>query len=201
MSKAALDFLQSKFGDAVIETHSQCGDDTAVVRPDRWLEACSALRTEPSMAFDMLVDLCAVDYPERSPRFEVVLHLYSIANGHRIRLKSRVGNEDGDGAELDSVTSIWAGANWFERETFDMYGVLFSNHPDLRRLLTDYGFEGYPLRKDFPMTGHVEVRYDEAQKRVVYEPVKLVQEFRKFDFMSPWEGAQYVLPGDEKAKT
>jgi NADH-quinone oxidoreductase subunit C len=150
MSKAALDFLQSKFGDAVIETHSQCGDDTAVVRPDRWLEACSALRTEPSMAFDMLVDLCAVDYPERSPRFEVVLHLYSIANGHRIRLKSRVGNEDGDGAELDSVTSIWAGANWFERETFDMVGIKFRGHPDLRRILMYPEFEGHPLRKDYP---------------------------------------------------
>jgi NADH-quinone oxidoreductase subunit C len=148
MSKAALDFLQSKFGDAVIETHSQCGDDTAVVRPDRWLEACSALRTEPSMAFDMLVDLCAVDYPERSPRFEVVLHLYSIA--HRIRLKSRVGNEDGDGAELDSVTSIWAGANWFERETFDMVGIKFRGHPDLRRILMYPEFEGHPLRKDYP---------------------------------------------------
>ena len=150
MSKAALDFLQSKFGDAVIETHSQCGDDTAVVRPDRWLEACSALRTEPSMAFDMLVDLCAVDYPERSPRFEVVLHLYSIANGHRIRLKSRVGNEDGDGAELDSVTSIWAGANWFERETFDMVGIKFRGLPDLRRILMYPEFEGHPLRKDYP---------------------------------------------------
>ena len=150
MSKAVLDFLQSKFGDAILETHSQCGDDTVVLRPDRWKAACQALREDPSMAFDMLVDLCAVDYPERSPRFEVVLHLYSIGKGHRVRLKSRVGDEEGEGAEIDSVTGVWIGADWFERETWDMMGIKFRGHPDLRRILMYPEFEGHPLRKDYP---------------------------------------------------
>ena len=150
MSKAVLDFLQTHFGDAVLETHSQCGDDTAVIRPDRWKQVCGTLREDPSMAFDMLIDLCGVDYPDRTPRFEVVLHLYSVSKGHRIRLKSRVGDADGNGAEIESVMGVWVGADWFERETFDMMGVKFKGHADLRRILMYPEFEGHPLRKDYP---------------------------------------------------
>jgi NADH-quinone oxidoreductase subunit C len=135
-----------------------------------------------------------VDYPERPKRFDVVYHLLSMYQNHRIRLRVATREED----MVPSITEIFPSANWFEREVFDMYGILFSGHPDLRRILTDYGFRGHPLRKDFPTTGYTEVRYDEVQKRVVYEPVKLVQEYRQFDFMSPWEGADYILPGDEK---
>jgi len=153
------------------------------------------LRDDPKCSFTILVDLCGVDYPNRSPRFDVVYHLLSISENARIRVKIAVDSE----MPVPSVTPVFRVADWFEREAFDMYGILFSGHPDLRRILTDYGFTGFPLRKDFPLTGYVEVRYDDEQKRVVYEPVKLVQEFRDFDFMSPWEGAKYILPGDEKA--
>ena len=142
-----------------------------------------------------MIDLTAVDYPQRSQRFDVVYHLLSMHNNSRIRVKAQLGESE----TIPTITDIFPCADWFEREAFDMYGVVFSGHPDLRRILTDYGFEGYPLRKDFPLTGYVEVRYDDEQKRVVYEPVKLVQEYRNFDYLSPWEGAQYVLPGDEKA--
>ncbi|MEL7487620.1 MAG: NADH-quinone oxidoreductase subunit C, partial [Pseudomonadota bacterium] len=141
-------------------------------------------------------DLCGVDYPERGQRFDVVYHLLSMHNNTRIRVKVVVGEEE----TVPSVIDVYPCANWFERETFDMYGIVFTGHPDLRRLLTDYGFEGYPLRKDFPLTGYQEVRYDDQEKRVVYEPVSLVQEYRNFDYLSPWEGAQYALPGDEKAE-
>lgn len=150
MSKLVLDRLTAKFGDAVLETHSDFGDDTAVVRADRWLEVCRWLRTDPAMSFDMLVDLCGVDYPERTPRFEVVLHLYSIEKAHRVRMKARVGDEDGNGAELESVTALWSGANWFEREVYDMSGVTFRGHPDLRRILMYPEFVGHPLLKDYP---------------------------------------------------
>ena len=142
-----------------------------------------------------MIDLCGVDYPERALRFDVVYHLLSMTKNQRIRVKVQAGEE----TQVPSLTELFEAASWFEREAFDMYGILFSGHPDLRRLLTDYGFDGYPLRKDFPLTGHVEVRYDDDQKKVVYEPVTLVQEFRDFDFESPWEGARGVLPGDEKA--
>lgn len=142
-----------------------------------------------------MVDVCGVDYPGRADRFDVVYHLLSPKQNLRIRVKL----ETDERSPVPSVTDIWPGADWFEREAYDMYGILFSGHPDLRRLLTDYGFEGYPLRKDFPLTGYVEVRYDDELKRVVYEPVRLNQEFRNFDFLSPWEGTHYVLPGDEKA--
>ena len=145
--------------------------------------------------FKILVDLCGVDWPERAKRFDVVYHLLSLTKNVRIRVKAQVG----EGESISSIISLYPAAGWFERETFDMYGVAFAEHPDMRRILTDYGFSGYPLRKDFPLTGYVELRYDDELKRVVYQPVQLVQEFRDFDFMSPWEGAPHILPGDEKA--
>ena len=150
MSERVLTVLKEKFGDAIVETHSMFGDDTAVVAPALWKEVCTFLREDPQMSFDMFVDLCGVDYPERDPRFEVVLHLYSIARRHRIRVKARVGDAEGEGAELDSITDVWPGANWFERETYDLMGVSFKGHPDLRRILMYPEFEGYPLRKDYP---------------------------------------------------
>jgi len=159
------------------------------------VELMRLLRDDPALRFNQLIDLCGVDYPERAQRFEVVYHLLSYVKNVRLRVKLRT-DED---TAVPSITPVHPCANWFEREAFDMYGVFFSDHPDLRRILTDYGFHGHPLRKDFPMTGYVEVRWDEELKRVVYEPVKLVQEYRAFDFMSPWEGAKYVLPGYEKA--
>ena len=152
------------------------------------------LKTDGSCRFSTLVDITAVDHPERPKRFDVVYHFLSMYQNQRIRLRVAVREED----MVPSITGIHKCADWFEREVFDMFGILFSGHPDLRRILTDYGFRGHPLRKDFPTTGYTEVRYDEVQKRVVYEPVNLVQEYRQFDFMSPWEGAEYVLPGDEK---
>jgi NADH-quinone oxidoreductase subunit C len=153
------------------------------------------LRDDPHCAFAVLIDICGVDWPQRAKRFDVVYHLLSLTQNMRIRLKV----ETDEDTPVASAVSLFPAANWFEREAFDMYGITFADHPDLRRLLTDYGFSGYPLRKDFPLTGYVEVRYDEEVKRVVYQPVELVQEFRDFDFMSPWEGARYVLPGDEKS--
>ena len=150
MSKVVLERLTAKFKDAVLETHSDFGDDTAVVRAEQWQEICRWLRTDPAMSFDMLVDLCGVDYPDRTPRIEVVLHLYSIEKRHRVRLKARVGDSEGVGAEIDSISTIWSGANWFERETWDMMGVKFRGHPDLRRILMYPEFEGHPLRKDYP---------------------------------------------------
>jgi NADH-quinone oxidoreductase subunit C len=154
------------------------------------------LRDEPRLQFVNLIDLCGVDWPERPERFDVVYHLLSPAHNTRIRVKVRTDEE----TPVPSITEVFPAADWFEREAYDLYGILFTGHPDLRRILTDYGFDGYPLRKDFPLTGFVEVRYDDEQKRVVYEPVRLPQEFRNFDFLSPWEGTDYVLPGDEKAK-
>jgi len=154
------------------------------------------LRDDARMLFKQLVDLCGVDYPDRIERFEVVYNLLSLKLNRRIRVK--VATDENQ--PVPSVTGVFSSANWYERETWDLFGVYFSDHPDLRRLLTDYGFEGHPLRKDFPLTGYVEVRYDADQKRVVYEPVKLKQEFRSFDFLSPWEGMTQLLPGDEKAK-
>jgi NADH-quinone oxidoreductase subunit C len=153
------------------------------------------LRDDPRLLFKQLVDLCGADYPERPERFEVVYNLLSLKHNRRIRVKISTDENE----PVPSVTGVFSSANWYERETWDLYGVYFSDHPDLRRLLTDYGFEGHPLRKDFPLTGYVELRYDQDQKRVVYEPVKLKQEFRSFDFLSPWEGMTHVLPGDEKA--
>jgi NADH-quinone oxidoreductase subunit C len=155
------------------------------------------LRDDPNCLFVNLVDITAVDWPSRERRFDVVYHLLSPKHNQRIRIKA----ETDESAPVPSVIEIFPAADWFERETFDLYGIVFTGHPDMRRILTDYGFEGHPLRKDFPLTGFVEVRYDDELKRVVYSPVRLVQEFRNFDFLSPWEGTEYVLPGDEKAKS
>ena len=155
------------------------------------------LRDDPECRFVCFIDICGADYPAREKRFDVVYHLLSPYKNQRIRVKIQA-DED---TQVPSAIPVFPAANWYERETFDLYGVLFSGHPDLRRILTDYGFSGHPLRKDFPLTGHVEVRYDDEAKRVVYEPVKLVQEFRSFDYLSPWEGTTYILPGDEKAKS
>jgi NADH-quinone oxidoreductase subunit C len=154
------------------------------------------LRDDARFGFVNLTDICGVDWPSREKRFDVVYHLLSPRQNARVRVKIMTDET----SPVPSVTSVFAGADWFEREVYDLYGVLFTDHPDLRRILTDYGFDGHPLRKDFPLTGFVEIRYDDEQKRVVYEPVRLAQAFRDFDFLSPWEGTEYQLPGDEKAK-
>lgn len=171
------------------------GELSLLARRDGIAKVLAFLRDDGSCQFQMLMDVCGVDYPERPERFEVVYHLVSLKLNQRVRVRVRTD----EATPVPSVIDVFSAAGWFERETWDMYGVAFSGHPDLRRLLTDYGFEGHPLRKDFPLTGHVELRYDEERKRVVYEPVNLPQEFRSFDFMSPWEGARQMLPGDEKA--
>lgn len=160
------------------------------------IELLKFLQGNAACQFTTLVDICGVDYPDREQRFEVVYHLLSMRQNHRIRISVPVAEDE----IVPSCIELYPAADWFEREVFDMYGVMFSGHPDLRRILTDYGFRGHPLRKDFPTTGYIEVRYDEEQKRVVYEPVKLTQDYRQFDFMSPWEGAEYILPGDEKTE-
>lgn len=170
------------------------GELTLDARADQILAMLTFLHDDPRCRFTTLIDICGADYPERQKRFDVVYHLLSMQLNQRIRIKVQTDEE----TPVPSVAGVFPCADWFEREAFDMYGVLFANHPDLRRLLTDYGFQGFPLRKDFPLSGHVEVRYDSEQQRVVYEPVKLTQAFRNFDFLSPWEGM--TLPGDEKAK-
>ena len=172
-----------------------CGQLTLGCGPENLVRLLSFLRDDANLQFKILIDIAGVDWPERSQRFDVVYNLLSLAHNQRVRVRVQVGEED----PVPSITSVFKAAGWYEREAWDLYGVLFAGNPDLRRILTDYGFEGHPMRKDFPLTGHVEVRYDEEQKRVVYEPVKLTQEFRTFDFMSPWEGAEYILSGDEKA--
>jgi NADH-quinone oxidoreductase subunit C len=181
--------------DAVLASHVTHGELTLTVALQYLEGLVEFLRDDASCRFTSLVDITAIDHPERAARFDVVYHFLSMYQNHRIRLKVAVRTVD----MVPSVHTLHPSANWFEREVFDMFGILFSGHPDLRRILTDYGFRGHPLRKDFPTTGYTEVRYDEAQKRVVYEPVSLVQEYRQFDFMSPWEGAEYILPGDQKA--
>lgn len=188
------DHIQSKRPQAVVATAIAFGELTVDVQLAQLLPLIDFLKTDAACKFSTLVDITGVDHPERPARFDVVYHFLSMYTNQRIRLKVAVREDD----MVPSIIPVHTSANWFEREVFDMFGILFSGHPDLRRLLTDYGFRGYPLRKDFPTTGYTEVRYDEALKRVVYEPVKLVQEYRQFDFLSPWEGAQYVLPGDEK---
>jgi NADH-quinone oxidoreductase subunit C len=183
-------------GDAVQDSVIAYGELTILVEGARIVEVVSKLRDDPALRFVSFIDLCGADYPGRERRFDVVYHLLSPYKNRRIRVKVQADEV----TPVPSIIPVFPAANWFEREAYDLYGILFSGHPDLRRILTDYGFEGHPLRKDFPLTGFVEVRYDEEQGRVVNEPVKLQQEFRNFDFLSPWEGTDYVLPGDEKAK-
>ncbi|MFQ5624124.1 MAG: NADH-quinone oxidoreductase subunit C [Paracoccaceae bacterium] len=188
--------IEARQADAVISSAVANGELTMTVAPAALPAFVEFLRTDSGCQFTTLVDITAVDRPGRERRFELVYHFLSMKQNHRVRVKAMVAEDE----VVPSITSIFPSANWFEREVFDMFGIMFSGHPDLRRILTDYGFSGHPLRKDFPTTGYVEVRYDEEQKRVVYEPVSLVQEYRQFDFMSPWEGAEYILPGDEKTE-
>lgn len=188
--------VKAALGDIARHVVTAFDEVTVTVDATRILEALTRLRDDPACLYYCFIDITAVDYPARERRFDVVYHLLSPRLNHRIRIKC----ETDEMTPVPSAVGVFPAANWYERETYDMFGVFFSGHPDLRRMLTDYGFEGYPLRKDFPMTGYVEVRYDDEQKRVVYEPVRLNQEFRQFDFLSPWEGdTPYMLPGDEKA--
>ena len=199
MSEALNDLaahVKGKLGEAILDSVLVHGELTITVAPAAIVEVATFLRDDARCRFVSIIDVCGADYPYREKRFDVNYHLLSPTRNLRIRVKVHA-DED---TLVPSVTGVWPGADWYERETYDLYGVLFSGHPDLRRILTDYGFEGHPLRKDFPLTGFVEVRYDDEAKRVVYEPVELKQEFRNFDFLSPWEGTDYVLPGDEKAK-
>lgn len=196
-TKEFRDYLQEVIPQSV-EYSIEVESDAIVIRtnPKTINKLMTLLRDNKGCFFKQLIDVCGVDYPDRPKRFDVVYNLLSLKNNRRIRVKVSVDEDE----FVPSVSSVFHAANWFEREVWDMYGVKFSNHPDLRRILTDYGFEGHPQRKDFPLTGYVELRYDNEKKRVVYEPVKLDQEFRNFDFLSPWEGGEYILPGDEKAK-
>ena len=187
--------IEGKLGDSLVSAQIAFDELTLTVSTSAIVSVLKFLRDDRLCRFIQLIDLCGVDYPERGKRFDVVYHLLSLHNNTRIRVKAAVG----DGENIATAIDVYPCADWFEREAFDMYGIQFEGHPDLRRILTDYGFEGYPLRKDFPLTGHVEVRYDDQQKRVVYEPVQLTQEYRNFDYLSPWEGGDYELPGDEKA--
>src|ERR1700733_279752 len=180
---------------AVREHAIHHGELNVRIALDSVLGVLSFLRDDPQCRFTVLCDICGVDYPDRPMRFDVVYNLLSMVHNLRIRLKLETDEEE----PVPSAVEVFSAAGWWEREAWDLYGIYFSNHPDLRRILTDYGFDGHPLRKDFPLTGYVELRYDEDQKRVVYEPVKLKQEFRSFDFISPWEGMSHILPGDEKA--
>ncbi|MDC9824603.1 NADH-quinone oxidoreductase subunit C [Devosia sp. ZB163] len=185
---------RNALGDKIIDHVFAFDELTLLVEREAIVDVATFLHDHE--AFISITSVCGADYPDREQRFDVVYQLLSPRQNLRVRLKVRTDEE----TPVASITGIYPGADWFERETYDLFGILFTGHPDLRRLLTDYGFDGYPLRKDFPTTGYVQVRYDEERKRVVYEPVKLVQEFRQFDYLSPWEGTDYVLPGDEKAK-
>lgn len=188
------ELIALRMPDAVVSTEMAFDELNLTVAAAHIVELVEFLRSDPSCRFSTLVDITAVDHPERPARFDVVWQFLSMYRNQRIRLKAAVREDE----LVPSIIKVHPSANWFEREVFDMFGVMFSGHPDLRRILTDYGFRGHPLRKDFPTTGYVEVRYDEEARRVVYEPVSLTQEYRQFDFLSPWEGAKYILPGDEK---
>ncbi|WP_417412052.1 NADH-quinone oxidoreductase subunit C [Hoeflea sp.] len=199
MSQALIDlsdYLTEVKAELIDRAEISYGELTVHTQADKIVELMTFLRDDAQCKFISFIDCCGVDWPGRADRFDVVYHLLSPQQNFRIRVNLTTGED----TPVPSVTGVFPGADWFEREAYDLYGILFSGHPDLRRLLTDYGFEGHPLRKDFPLTGFVEVRYDDEAKRVVYEPVELRQEFRDFDFLSPWEGTDYVLPGDEKAK-
>jgi NADH-quinone oxidoreductase subunit C len=192
--EALAEEAKAALGDAILDAKFAFGELTLTTRRDAIVDVVTTLRDQAG--FISIVDVCGVDYPERAERFDVVYHFLSPTRNIRVRVKLSTDEVQ----PVPSITGVFPGADWYEREAYDLYGILFSGHPDLRRILTDYGFDGHPLRKDFPTTGFVEVRYDEERKRVVYEPVKLAQEFRNFDYLSPWEGTDYVLPGDEKAK-
>ena len=181
----------------VLSTETKLGELIVLAKPAAIVRVLTFLRDDPQCLFKLLMDVCGADYPEREQRFDVVYNLLSLKHNQRVRVKVMTD----EATPVPSVVSVFNSANWFEREAWDLYGIFFSGHPDLRRILTDYGFQGHPLRKDFPLTGYVEVRYDQEQKRVIYEPVKLTQDFRTFDFLSPWEGMTPLLPGDEKAET
>jgi len=189
------EYVTDRLGPALLEQTVQNGELAITVSREDIVKVLTFLRDDPHCQFKLLMDVCGVDYPERAERFDVVYNLLSLTGNMRIRVIVWTDET----TPVPSVTGVFSTAAWFEREAWDLYGIFFSDHPDLRRILTDYGFEGHPLRKDFPLTGYVEVRYDDEQKRVVYEPVKLTQEFRTFDFLSPWEGITRHLPGDEKA--
>ena len=188
-----IDELKAAIGDSFLEFKDAVGEVSITVRRESIVEVLRTLRDR--FEYQQLMEIAGVDYPQRPERFEVVYHLLSVTKNHRIRVRV-ITDED---KPVPTVTGLWPVAGWLEREVFDMFGVLFEGNPDLRRILTDYGFRGHPLRKDFPLSGYVEMRYSEEEKRVVYEPVRLAQDFRSFDFLSPWEGAEYMLPGDEKA--
>ena len=188
-------YLQERLEGKLDSASIMFGELTLACSRESIRDVLRTLRDDSQTVFNCLIDLCGVDYPERERRFDVVYHLLSPRENMRVRVKLAVAEDE----TVPSVVDLFPAAEWYERECYDLYGVIFSGHPDLRRLLTDYGFEGHPLRKDFPLTGFVEVRYDDIEKRVVYEPVELRQEFRNFDFLSPWEGTDYVLPGDEKS--
>ena len=188
------EYVEQKRSDCVISWDVKNGELNISVAPSNIASFVEFLRSDNRCKFSTLVDITGVDYPDRTKRFDVVYHLLSMYQNHRIRLKISIRENEA----AHSIVSVHPSANWFEREVFDMFGILFRDHPDLRRILTDYGFQGFPLRKDFPTTGYNEVRYDEVQKKVVYEPVSLTQEYRQFDFMSPWEGAEYIISDDEK---
>jgi NADH-quinone oxidoreductase subunit C len=190
------DYLSETKRDLIDGVEIAFDELTVLAQPANLIDLITFLRDDARCKFVSFIDCCGVDWPGRPERFDVVYHLLSPRQNMRIRLKVMTSED----APVPSITSVYPGADWFEREAYDLFGILFTGHPDLRRILTDYGFEGHPLRKDFPLTGFVEVRYDDQVKRVVYEPVELKQEFRNFDFLSPWEGTEYVLPGDEKAK-
>ena len=188
--------IEAALPEAVLFSSIALDELTIKVMPFDLISVLTYLRDDPGCEFKVLIDICGADWPAREKRFDVVYHLLSLTKNRRVRVKVEVS----ESSLVPSAVSVFPAAGWYERETFDLYGVVFDGHPDLRRILTDYGFEGHPLRKDFPLTGFVELRYDDDQKRVVYQPVQLVQEYRDFDFMSPWEGAPYILPGDEKAE-
>lgn len=190
-------YVRSRLGAKMLDSAITLGELTITVVREEIVAVLTTLRDDPELRFEVPVDLCGVDYPQRAERFDVVYHLLSPRKNQRIRVKVSTD----EATPVPSVIEVFPFANWHEREAYDMYGILFSDHPDLRRILTDYGFQGFPLRKDFPLTGFVETRYDDEKKRVVYEPVRLTQEYRAFDFESPWEGVDYPLPGDEKAST
>ncbi|WP_286165627.1 NADH-quinone oxidoreductase subunit C [Rhizobium sp. EC-SD404] len=187
-------YIREEHGALVTDAKISFGELTLHVQPSGLIELATFLRDDPQCQFVNFIDICGVDWPGRAERFDVVYHFLSPRQNLRIRLKLMTGED----VPVPSLCGVFPGADWFEREAYDLYGILFTGHPDLRRILTDYGFEGHPLRKDFPLTGFVEVRYDDEVKRVVYDPVELRQEYRDFDFLSPWEGTDYVLPGDEK---